>query len=87
MVGYILLVAGGGPDGYGYRWFDQEDGVPYEWYDIGYPPMWQYQPISENADATLADLMWIPTSAQTRIIGGDDVYYQHPTPPLQRDVL
>jgi hypothetical protein len=74
MVGYILLVSGGGPDGYGYRWFDQEDGVPFEWHDIGYPPMWQYQPIIDSADASLADDMWIPTSAQTLVISGDEAY-------------
>ena len=82
MVGYILLVAGGGPDGYGYRWFDQGDGVSYEWHDIGYPPMWQYQPISENADASLADNMWIPTDVQTRVTGGDDAYNNARTLPF-----
>jgi hypothetical protein len=60
MVGYILLVAGGGPDGYGYRWFDQDDGVPYEWHDIGYPPTWQYQPITDSADAKGVFTLIIP---------------------------
>jgi hypothetical protein len=82
MVGYIFLVAGGGPDGYGYMWFDQDDGFPYEWHDIGYPPMWQYQPIIDSADASLADDMWIPISAQTRVIGGDDVYNNTQTLPF-----
>jgi hypothetical protein len=82
MVGYIFLVASGGPDGYGYMWFDQDDGVPYEWYDLGYPPTWRYQPIIDSADATLAALMWIPTSAQTRVIGGDDVYNNTQTLPF-----
>jgi len=82
MVGYILLVAGGGPDGYGYMWFDQDDGVSYEWYDLGYPPMWQYQPILDSADASLAALMWIPTSAQTRITGGDEAYDNTQTLPF-----
>ncbi|MFZ8833106.1 MAG: hypothetical protein ACO2O5_02710, partial [Candidatus Caldipriscus sp.] len=74
MLGYILLVAGGGPDGYGYRWFDQDDGVPFEWYDLGYPSTWQYQPIMDSASASLAASMWIPTSAQTRVIGGDEAF-------------
>ncbi|MFZ8834253.1 MAG: nidogen-like domain-containing protein [Candidatus Caldipriscus sp.] len=82
MVGYIFLVASGGPDGYGYMWFDQGDGVPYEWYDLGYPPIWQYQPIIDSADATLAASMWIPTSAQTRIIGGDEAYNNTQTLPF-----
>jgi hypothetical protein len=82
MVGYILLVAGGDPDEYGYRWFDQDDGVPFEWYDLGYPPIWQYQPIIDSADASLAASMWIPTTAQTRIIGGDDVYNNTQTLPF-----
>ncbi|MFZ8833061.1 MAG: nidogen-like domain-containing protein, partial [Candidatus Caldipriscus sp.] len=82
MVGYIFLIASGGPDGYGYMWFDQDDGVPYEWYDLGYPPIWQYQPIIDSADATFAALIWIPTSAQTRVIGGDDVYNNTQTLPF-----
>ncbi|MEO0214819.1 MAG: T9SS type A sorting domain-containing protein [candidate division WOR-3 bacterium] len=82
MVGMLFIIAGGGPDGYGYYWFDNGDGVPFEWYDLQNPPSWAYVPIMDSADGTLANAMWIPTSAQTRITGGDEQYNNSQTLPF-----